>query len=200
MEQTKLIASDSLLMDQLHNRDWEAFWLRLMGRCFWLLRKRYSIKWNNEKVKEFSRSAIGDIINKVFIEKKRNWNVERYPDFEDFIIGAIDSHVNNLLNKKVIETSIDNYDKILPKNIIDGNNAQLIAVTKELSDNIFNELEKAGAEDDELLIFECLVDGLEKPDEIKQELGMSDSDFHNAWRRFKRRRKLIQQKLAENGY
>ena len=34
-------------------------------------------------------------------KKERNWNIDRYPDFEEFIIGVIDSHINNTLNKKV---------------------------------------------------------------------------------------------------
>jgi hypothetical protein len=64
---------------------------------------------------------------------------------------------------------------------------------------MYTELEASGADDDELLIFECLADGIEKPDDIRSELGMSESDFHNAWRRFKRKRKVIQEKLAAYG-
>src|SRR5690606_2251233 len=97
------IASDELLMEQLQNLDWDKLWLRLMGRCFWLLRKRYTVKWKNEELKEFSRKVIGEVINKIFIEKKRNWNVDRYPEFEEFIVSVIDSHINNTLNKDTKE-------------------------------------------------------------------------------------------------
>jgi len=70
----------------------------------------------------------------------------------------------------------------------------------DLREQIFDELERAGADDDELMIFECLADGIEKPDDIKKELGMNDRDFHNTWRRLKRKRKIVQQKLAAHGY
>jgi hypothetical protein len=200
MEETKTIASDEVLMEQLQNRDWDQFWLRLMGRCFWLLRKRYTVKWNNEEVKEFSREAIGEVINKIFIEKKRNWNIDRYPDFEDFIVGVIDSHINNTLNKDVKESTVGNNEFLFDENGESEPNAQEIVITQEIRNQIYNELETSGADDDELLIFECLADGIEKPDDIKKELGMSDEDFHNAWRRFKRKRKTIQEKLAAYGY
>lgn len=200
MEQTKTIAPDELLMEQLQNRDWDQFWLRLMGRCFWLLRKRYSVKWHNDEVKEFSRNAIGEVINRIFIEKKRNWNIDRYPDFEEFIVGVIDSHINNSLNKKTKESTIRDNEFLLNKNGESDPDTQKSITTEELRVQIYDQLEECGADDDELLIFECLADGIVKPDEIKKDLGMSDSDFHNAWRRFKRKRKTIQDKLAAHGY
>lgn len=200
MEQTKTIASDELLIEQLQNRDWDQFWVRLMGRCFWLLRKRYGVKWRNDEVKEFSRKAIGEVINRIFIERTRNWNTDRYPDFEEFIVGVIDSHVNNTLNKEDKESTIGNNEFILNENGASEPDAQEIVITEELRIQIYNELETSGADDDELLIFECLADGVDKPEDIKKELGLSDEDFHNAWRRFKRKRKTIQEKLAAYGY
>jgi len=200
MVKTKTIASDDLLMDQLQNRDWKQYWLRLMARCFWVLRKRYKVKWTNEKLSEFSRSVVEEVINKIFIEKDRNWNIERYPDFDEFIVGVIDSHINNKFNTKDIESSIGENDFILDNNTESEPSNEEAIITKELRKQIFDELQKAGAEDDELLIFECLADGILKPNIIKDEIGISDKDFHNAWRRFKRRREVIQLNLAANGY
>ncbi|MBD77341.1 MAG: hypothetical protein CL840_00205 [Crocinitomicaceae bacterium] len=200
MEETKTIASNELLMEQLQNRDWDQFWLRLMGRCFWLLRKRYTVKWGNDEVKNFSRKAIGEVINKIFIEKKRNWNIDRYPDFEEFIVGVIDSHVNNTLNKEDKDFTVGDNEFLLDENGESEPDAQEIVITQELRNQIYDELDVSGADDDELLIFECLADGMNKPDDIKNELGMSDEDFHNAWRRFKRKRKTIQKKLGAYGY
>lgn len=197
---TKTIASDELLMDQLQNHDWEQYWLRLMGRCFWVLRNRYEVKWVNEKLKDFSRSVVGEVINKIFIERVRNWNIERYPDFDEFIVGVIDSHINNLLNRRDEELTDSDNEFLLDKNMKSELGADETIITGELRKQIFDELQKAGAEDDELLIFECLADGICKPNRIKEEIGLSDEDFHNAWRRFKRRREVIQLKLAANGY
>jgi hypothetical protein len=200
MEQTKTIASNEFLMKQLQNLDWDKLWLRLMGRCFWLLRKRYTVKWKNDELKEFSRKAIGEVINKIFIEKKRNWNVDRYPEFEEFIVSVIDSHINNTLNKSTREFSVGDKEYLLDENGEAEPDAQQVIIAKELRNQIYDELEAAGADDDELMIFECLADGFGKPDDIKKELGMSDDNFHNAWRRLKRKRGTIQEKLAAYGY
>jgi hypothetical protein len=200
VKHTKTIASDEQLMEQLHNRNWDQFWFRLMGRCFWVLRNRYSVKWPNDELKDFSRKVISEVINKIFIENQRKWNTDRYPDFEEFIIGAIDSHINNTLKKKGKEFTVGENEHILDKSSESVPSQADRITTGELRNQIFDELQQAAADDDELMIFECLSDGVEKPDDIRNELGMSDNDFHNAWRRLKRKRKVIQQKLAANGY
>jgi hypothetical protein len=200
MEETKTIASDELLAEQLSNRDWDAFWIRLMGRCFWLLRKRYALKWHNNEVKEFSRNAIEEVISKIFIDKVRNWNTDRYPDFEEFIVSVIDSHINNTLNKNVKDTVFGDNGFLFEEKEKSEPSVQEIISIEELRNQIYNELETVGADDNELLIFECLADGIEKPEEIRNEIGLSEEEFHNIWRRFKRKREVIKQKLAAYGY
>ena len=41
---------------------------------------------------------------------------------------------------------------------------------------------------------------IEKPEDIRSTIGLNEDEFHNAWRRFKRKRNTIKQKLAANGY
>ncbi|MEM6813219.1 MAG: hypothetical protein AAF600_02380 [Bacteroidota bacterium] len=197
---TKNIAPENLLLEQLHNRDWKELWLKLFGRCAWILRKRYEVKWANQKLQSFSRQIIAEVINKIFIEKVRNWNLTAYPDFEDFIIGAVDSHINNTLNKKSKEVPTEVIEYFAhKKGEVDTDGSQAI-VASELREKIFDELKAHEADDDELLVFECIADGIHKPKDIKIELGLSDEDFHNIWRRLKRKREVIKSKLAEDGY
>lgn len=200
MEEPRTIVHDELLMEQLNNRNWDELWLRLMGRCFWTMRKRFRSKMDNEELKTFSRNIIGEVIGKIFIEKTRKWNIDKYAEFEDFIVGVIDSHISNTLKTKSKELKIGDDEFQLNQNGVLEPNAQDIAITKELKSEIYKELESAGACDDELLVFDCLIEGIEKPEDIRSDLGMSESDFHNAWRRLKRKRKVIQVKLAANGY
>jgi hypothetical protein len=200
MEETKTIASDELLEEQLSNLDWDIFWLRLMGRCAWVLRKRYSVKWHNDELKDFSRKAISEIINKIFIEKKRKWNIDAYQNFEDFIISALDSHINNTLKKPKNEIEVGENNFLFNNNEKADQSPEEMIIGKELREQIFDELQSLGATDNELLIFECLADGIEKPDDIKTTLNLSDEDFHNSWRRLKRKREVIKQKLAAHGY
>lgn len=198
MEDLKTIASEELLMEQLNNRDWDKFWIRLMGRCAWLLRKRYTVAWRNDELVQFSRDAISETISQIFIAKSRKWNVGHYADFEDFIVGAIDSHINNTLNKTTKEFEFDE-DNHLTNAEPQTYSAEQAIIGKELKDQLFEALQSAGATDDELLIFECLVDGIVKPEDIRSTIGLSEEDFHNAWRRFKRKRDVIKQKIAANG-
>jgi hypothetical protein len=200
MEEIKVIASDELLMEQLSNRDWDKFWLRLMGRCAWILRKRYDVKWPNDELKSFSRDAISEVINQIFIKRSRKWNIDHYPDFEDFIVGAIDSHINNTLKKSKKEISVDDENLFPAENAEFGHSIEQIIIGKELKSQLYKLLEEANATDDELLIFECLCDGIEKPEDIRSTIGLNEDEFHNAWRRFKRKRSTIKQKLAANGY
>ena len=81
MEELKTIASEELLMEQLTNRDWDKFWLRLMGRCAWLLRKRYTVTWRNDELVQFSRNAISEVVNQIFIARSRKWNVVVVEEF-----------------------------------------------------------------------------------------------------------------------
>ncbi|MEX0595488.1 MAG: hypothetical protein WD512_03230 [Candidatus Paceibacterota bacterium] len=200
MVEAKTIASDKLLEEQLNNHDWDELWLKLMGRCTWILRKRYYVKWSNEKLRTFSRNTIGEIIDKIFIDKKRKWNIAAYPNFEDFILSAIDSHINNTLKKSKIELDIGENSFILDENKKAELSIEGVIISKELRKQLFNELESSGATDNELLIFECLADGIEKPEEIRLTIGLSEEEFHNSWRRFKRRREVIKQKLVAHGY
>lgn len=199
VEETKAIASEQLLMEQLANRDWERLWLRLIGRCAWLLRVRYNVKWPNNQLQEFSRNSVSETVSKIYVEKQRKWNVDAYPDFEHFIVSALDSHVNNTLNttyKKKLEEEFNEQTTYIDEGT-EHSIANVIA-TRELRQQIVDELKSAGADDDELLVFECLADGMEKPEDIKADLGLSDADFHNIWRRLKRKRDIVRQKLATN--
>jgi hypothetical protein len=200
MEDTKTIASSEQLTAQLTNRDWERFWLRLMARCAWVLRIRYHVKWPNDELKDFSRNAIAEIINKIFITNERKWNLNKYPDFDRFILSALDSHINNTLKKSNPEVKIGDNDFLLDSNEELDLAPDEIIIGKELRDQIFDELQSCGADDNELLIFECLADGIFKPEEIKRSIGLNDRDFHNAWRKFKRKSEVIKLKLAANGY
>ncbi|MDV3950311.1 hypothetical protein CMT75_17490 [Elizabethkingia anophelis] len=200
MEEIKVIASDELLMEQLSNRDWDEFWLRLMGRCVWVLRKRYDVKWPNDELKAFCRDAISEVVNQIFIKRSRKWNTGRYQDFEDFIVGAIDSHINNTLNKSKKEISADKESLFVDENIEFDHSIEQVIIGNELKSLLYTLLEQSDATDEELLIFECLCDGIIKPEDIRSTIGLSEDEFHNAWRRFKRKRNAIKQKLVTNGY
>ena len=134
------------LTNQLSTLDWDSLWVRLMARCFWVLRRRYSINWSNSRMKEFSREIIQEVFDKIFIDKTRNWNMERYPDFEEFIISVVDSHINNTLNKTSDEVNIGDEafsHEIDQKLMVEHENPQ---ISQDLRTSVFSELEAMGAD------------------------------------------------------
>lgn len=147
MEEHKSIAPEELLVEQLNNRNWEDLWVRLMARCHWLMHKRFQSKMTKEELVTFSRNIIGEVIGKIFIEKTRKWNTDKYPDFEDFIVGVIDSHVSNSLKKKSKELKIGDNQFFIDQSVELEPNAQDIVITKELKSEIYKELELVGADD-----------------------------------------------------
>jgi hypothetical protein len=194
MEETKTIASDELLMDQLQSLNWEDVWISLIGRSIYILKKRFGVKWNREKLQDFSRQVITEVIDKIFLSKERKWNIDRYPEFVEFITGAVDSHIYNTLKKKTNDVHFDHefeFDKISEFQ----SSVQDKISSDELRTQIYTDLQNAGATDDELLIFECLADGIDKPQELRKELGITEKDFHNLWRKFNRRREIIRKKI-----
>jgi len=199
MKQAKEISSQELLHQQFHNRDWVELWNKLEARCHWLLSKRYSVKGSKEELITFCKTMVEEVISKIFVDGSRIWGVTSYPNFEDFIVGVIDSHTNNTLKKKKgVFVSIDDDSFLSDLESSEVEISEKLS-TGELRSLIYHDLELKGANDDELMIFECLAEGLTKPHEIKKELGMSDVDFNNTWRSFKRKRAIIQKRLDTYG-
>lgn len=195
MEKTKTEASDSLLMEQLEVLDWEALWDHLLARCAFLANVRYGVGWSSEDKKAFSRRIVSEVIEKIFVTKKRKWYNETTPDFKEFITSAVDSHFYNTLIKQDSETA-ENRDHIFDENSDGRPNVVQQLSTEELRTLVYDELKQAGATDDELMIFDCMADGVYKPKEIREELGISKEDFHNIFRKLKRKLKPIREKIA----
>src|SRR5690606_11697289 len=102
-----------------------------------------------------------------------------YQDFEDFIIGAIDSHINNTLKKSKKEISVDDENLLPTENAEFDHSIEQIMIGKELKNQLYKLIEEANATDDELLIFECLCDGIETPEVIRSSNGHNEHNCHN---------------------
>ena len=198
MEKTKSLASDSLLMEQLDVVDWQDLWPSLLARCMFLANSRYGLEWSKEEKRSFSRKIVSETIEKVFVSKSRKWNVAAYSDFDDFITSAVDSHFNNTLNKTDKEVLTDN-DFILDQNGGRVQSTEDLLSAQEQRELVIDELKIGGANDDELLVFECMADGVHKPAEIREDLGITKTDFHNIFRKLKRKLQPIRDKIVANG-
>ena len=194
VESAKHIISKVELQKEAQKEDWSQLWVILVAHCINRLINRYGIKANRDELLEISEEKLSEVLSLVLIEGTRNWNTDEYQTFKEFLISVIDSHLNNSFNKtkpkeEPTEEIIDSSADQSPEDEI---------AYKEQRKEAYDFLEVEGATDEELMIFECMADGITKPKAIKEDLGISDSDFHNAWRRLKPRLLKLRQKLSTN--
>jgi DNA-directed RNA polymerase specialized sigma24 family protein len=124
---------------------------------------------------------VGDLILKV-MEGQRDWSKAQC-SFKDFLFGCLKSEIANFfkLNKNIHE---DDFPDIPSEE----QNQNIEEKRKQISDLLIQE----GADDDELLIFECWADGITKPKEIAKDLGIEVKEVYNITKRLERRLPKIQ--------
>jgi hypothetical protein len=194
VEAVKKIISKEGLQNAANEEDWSQLWVILVAHCINRLINRYGIKSSKVDLLDQANEKISEVLSLILIDGTRNWNTDEYPTFKDFIISVVDSHLNNTFNKaKSKEEPTDT----IPDSSSDSSPEDLIAY-EELRKEAYEFLVEEGASDEELLIFECTADGIVKPNAIKEDLGISDSDFHNAWRRLKIKLKKLRKKISSD--
>lgn len=156
---------------------------------------------NNEKSRE--GLDYSDFVYGVFdksLQGIRNWN-KKY-SFEEFVFGVLRSEINEFFRKKknkepIVLNDIDSSVIEIPE-FIDINNQ--FEYQKEnidfntISKQIIEDLIIQGADDLEILIFECWLEDIYKPQEIAKFLEISVPKTNVAIKRLKRRRTKIQKK------
>ena len=174
--------------------NWEELYGRLEAYIIYVLRYKYGVIKNNDDILLQTHEIISDVMNLIFISGTRNWNKETCPSFNSFIFGVTKSHINNLFSTtKINETQsleevqheVDGKHFEDPKGL---NNT-------DLRDEAFSQLKDLGADDDELLVFECMADGIVKPEKIRAELGLKPSELNNILRRLNRKTNKIKNKI-----
>jgi hypothetical protein len=158
------------LLKVFKNLPWDGLFIRMEAYIVYSLRYKYGIEEGNEQLKTKAHEIINEVIDLIFVTGSRNWCKEDCPDFIDFLFGVVKSHINNSFNKK--PRKLEPLDDKLESQL----NIQDTISANELRKTIFDELKTLNADDEELMVFECMADGITKPDKISQELGV---DFQN---------------------
>ncbi|WP_139162851.1 hypothetical protein [Algoriphagus faecimaris] len=174
--------------------DWNQLWVILVAHCINRLINRYGIKGNKDELLKISEEKLSEVLSLVLVEGTRNWNTDGYKTFKDFLVSVIDSYLNNSFNKS--KSKEEPTEEII--NSSEDGSPEDIMIYEELRQEAYAFLETEGSSDEELMIFECMADGVVKPKAIREDLGISESDFHNAWRRLKPRLNKLRQKLLTN--
>lgn len=160
------------------------------------LRGRYGMKAPNDEVEDKACELVQELLESMMVEQSRKWNEGAYPKIEMFLKSAIDSHLyNHFKRTKVINQGLDTLNPHDGLMLSEQVSHEQVIVTDELKENIRSVLKELEADDDEMMVFECLFDGLRKPKEIRKELGLTEAEFGSIWRRVGRKQKKLQEKL-----
>lgn len=187
------ILSQEALLNAAQNEDWGRLWPLLVGFITKRLTYRYGIREPKDALIDRSEKILSEVLDKILVEGTRNWNTEEYETFVLFIHSVIDSHINNSFNKgKQLETSSEDILSSL------ANDAPNEIEYQEFKNGVIEFLQREGADDEELIVFECMADGITKPKNIRCELGIDDRLFHNIWRRLQKKLIKVIKYLDDN--
>lgn len=163
---------------------------------------RYGINGPSEALRERAHDLLYEVMESVFVKKDegRQWYKDSYATFEDFFTSAIDSHLINTFKKKVIPHSeIDNTIDD-STDYAENNRYEKDQELEELNYLVEQKLKALGADDEELMILECLKEGTTKPKEIMSILDKDRKEFQPIWLRLKRKFDKIAPELHAYGY
>lgn len=197
MEAEQSIASAGEVSELWSSLDWNRLLPWLVSHTVATMRRRHRLKGSNEELLVQARELVEDLLNKVFITGKRKWNRAHYPHAEDFLFDGMESQVSNWLKSRQtkLKTTVDG--ELDETQSDDSNPTDGKLCADEIRAEFVEMLEGMKAEDDEMLIFYARVDeGLTKPEDIRENTGMTEETYHNAVRRLDRRLIKIRSKLG----
>lgn len=119
---------------------------------------------------------VSDVILKV-MEGSRDWSKAQCT-FKEFLFGCLKSEISNFFttNKSI-------FDEELPDTSSNEQSSNIEYIRCQVSEL----LKQEGADDDELTVFEYWMDGIFKPAEIANDLGIDVKTVYKVTRRVERR-------------
>lgn len=124
---------------------------------------------------------VGELILKV-IEGKRDWSRAEC-SFKEFLFGCLKSEITNFF-----KTNKNIYDNEIPDISSDYVSSNIENTRTQISQLLIQE----GADDNELLVFECWADGIVKPKDVALDLGIDVKEVNNITKRLVRKLPKIQ--------
>jgi DNA-directed RNA polymerase specialized sigma24 family protein len=124
---------------------------------------------------------VGEVLMKV-AEGERDWSKAKVP-FKDFLFGCLKSHLYNFF--KSFEQK---YEAELP-DIESGEESENESVLKQIA---IQKLKDDGADQDEIDVFECWIEGMDKPAEIAELSGKNVKEIYNITKRLERKMPKLQ--------
>ena len=129
---------------------------------------------------------VGEVLMKV-VEGDRDWSKSKVP-FKEFLFGCLKSHLYNFFKsfEQVYETELPNTQC--------GTES---AIESELEQIAIKILKREGADQDEIDVFECWIEELNKPAEIAELLGKSVKVIYKITKRLERKMPKLQTQIIK---
>jgi len=129
---------------------------------------------------------VGEILMKV-AEGERDWSKAKC-SFKDFLFGCLKSHLYNFF--KSFEQKYEAELPDIESGAESGNESELkqIAIQK---------LKEDGADQDEIDVFECWIEDMDKPAEIAELLGKNVKEVYNITKRLERKMPKLQTQIIK---
>lgn len=204
---------DPTLCAELDKEDWENILPRVHKYAVARSKKYYwlgHVVEPEELVQEAISLAYGIGEN----ENYRNWNKEKYPKLEDFLISIIESitshkadHSMRIKKKPLFndDGTINDFELSISSNfMVNKNNLNSPEPEEEIiqSENsqlFADKLKNIAEEDEEMgIIIMCLEDGISRPRDISNETGYDVKKIHNIFRRLRTKLKQFKPSPMRN--
>jgi DNA-directed RNA polymerase specialized sigma24 family protein len=129
---------------------------------------------------------VGDVLMKV-VEGERDWSKAKCP-FKEFLFGCLKSHLYSFF--KSFEQKFEAESPDIESGAESGDESELkqIAIQK---------LKEDGADQDEIDVFECWIEDMDKPAEIAELLGKNVKEIYNIVRRLERKMPKLQTQIIK---
>lgn len=129
---------------------------------------------------------VGEVLMKV-AEGERDWSKAKC-SFKDFLFGCLKSHLHNFF--KSFEQK---YEEELP-----GIESGTISENEsELKQIVIQKLKAEGADQVEIDVFECWIEGMDKPAEIAELLEKNVKEIYNITKRLERKIPKLQTQIIK---
>jgi DNA-directed RNA polymerase specialized sigma24 family protein len=129
---------------------------------------------------------VGEVLMKV-AEGERDWSKAKC-SFKDFLFGCLKSHLSNFFKS---------FEKVHEDGMPDIESGVESGSESELKNIAIKKLKEAGANQDEIDVFECWMDNMNKPAEIADLLGKNVKEVYNITKRLERKMPKLQIEIKE---
>lgn len=127
---------------------------------------------------------VGEVLMKV-AEGERDWSKAKC-SFKVFLFGCLKSHLSNFF-----KTFEQKYDPELPDIESEAE------IESELKNIALQKLKEGGADQDEIDVFECWIENINKPAEIAELLGKNVKEVYNITKRLERKMPKLQTEIIK---